>query len=634
MVEGVIMSKIKKLVKKKIIKITSVLINWYLDDNKKSYKLNESNYNLLMDHRLHISRQKNIINDAFKKMLEYDMDWSNPQSFNQKIMWLKLNYQNPLIIQCCDKFAVKEYVSNIIGKEYVVPVIDWWTNPDDIDFSKLPDSFVIKVNWSSGFNIIVPNKKDINEEEIRSKLHTWMNPSSNSYYTLFNWGYKYVTPIIYAEKYISEIGDSTQIYDYKFHCFDGICKAICITTDRFINKTSNWFDANFNELPFMYGNYPKTNGGAKKPKYFEKMKLIAEKLSKPFPYVRVDFYETADKVYVGEMTFYSGGGMRKFTPRESDFEMGKLINLPKPMYFDDYMWLEKLEPKQAYYLENKISLDEKLRYCENKAMSTLLYFPNLKNPKSFNEKLIWLALYYKNPLISTLTDKYELKEYLKEKIGKEYVIPSIGCYTDPNDIIWDDLPNRFVIKSTAGRASKQIKVVINKQYENESVLKMNCSNWIYPWNSYYYENMCITEQKIKPRILIEELLDDGNLIEYNFYASFDEVIMTIIVNNHKHSHTFVNPYTWEVYPTVRPGYNIDKNVQKPKKLKKMLEIASILSKEFPLVRIDFYEVGNRIYVGEISFDPGLFTRFVPTSFDFKIGKFIDLKKIDKSNIKE
>ena len=110
--------------------------------------------------------------------------------------------------------------------------------------------------------------------------------------------------------------------------------------------------------------------------------------------------------------------------------------------------------------------------------------------------------------------------------------------------------------------------------------------------------------------------------------------MTIIVNNHKHSHTFVNPYTWEVYPTVRPGYNIDKNVQKPKKLKKMLEIASILSKEFPLVRIDFYEVGNRIYVGEISFDPGLFTRFVPTSFDFKIGKFIDLKKIDKSNIKE
>lgn len=630
------MPKLKKWLKKKIIKITSVPIDWYFEKNKKTYSINENNYNLIMDHNLSITKQKSIINNIFKKKLGYDMDWDNPQSFNQKIMWLKLNYQNPLIIQCCDKFAVKEYVSNIIGEEYVVPVIDWWTNPDDIDFDKLPDSFVLKVNWASGYNIIVPNKKDINEKEVRVKLRAWIKPSANSYYQLFNWGYKYVRPIIYAEEYISEIEDTTQVYDYKFLCFDGVCKAMFITTNRFTNKTYNWFDADFNEFPFIWGNAPKTKGGVKKPKYFEKMKFIAEKLAKPFPFVRVDFYEVGDNIYVGEMTFYTYGGIAPFEPRKYDFEMGKLINLPKPIYFDDFMWLERLEPKQAYYLENKISLEEKIRYCENKAMASLLYYPNLRNPKSFNEKLIWLALHYKHPLIKTLTDKYEVKKYLKEKIGKEYVIPNIGCYTDPNDIIWDELPNKFVIKSTTGWASKQIKIVLNKQYENEDVIKKNCSNWLYPWNAYYYENMCITDQKIKPRILIEELLSDKSINDYKFYASFGEVKMALVVNNRNQInevHTFINPYTWEIYPVTRQKNHINKKVQKPKKLKKMLEITSKLSTEFPLVRIDFYEVGNRIYVSEVTFDPGLFLRFVPSSFDFKIGDFINLDKIDSTHIK-
>ncbi len=599
--------------------------------NENQLLTRQENYFMEINNKLTVTEMKKNINNAYKIKHGYAMNWSHPQSFTQKIMWLKLNYQNPLIMKCCDKFAVKEYVSDVIGEKYIVPTIDWWTDPNDIDFTKLPNSFVLKVNWSSGYNIIVRDKTKIDEKEIRAKLKRWIKSSSNCYYKLYNWGYKYVNPIIYAEKYISEVNDNSQLYDYKFFCYDGICKNLFITTDRFTKKTNNWFDSEFNELPFFRGKVSKAKGGVKKPKYFEKMKELAEILAKPFPFVRVDFYEVGDEIYVGEMTFYPGGGILKFIPRQYDFELGSLINLPQPMNFDELKDYEKMEPKQAYYLEDKISINEKIRYCEHKALAQLMYFPNLKNPKSLNEKLLWLALHYKNPLISKLTDKYEVKKYLAENIGEEYVIPSIGCYTDPNDIPWNELPNKFVIKSTTGWSSKQVKIILNKQYENENVIKGICSEWLYPWNTYRYANMCITDQKVKPRILIEELLGDGKQppIDYKIYGSYGENKMMLIVTGRgeKQANTFVNPKTWEIYKAVRYNKKMDRNINKPKNLDKMLEIASKISNDFPFVRIDFYEVNNKVYVGEIQFDPGLFLRFTPESFDFDMGKIIDLKNI-------
>ena len=99
--------------------------------------------------------KENILKETFKNRVGYDLNLENPRSFNEKIMWLKLYYQDPLITKCCDKFAVKDYVTETIGEGHIVPTIAVWDDPKDIDFNTLPEQFVLKVNWSSGYDIIL-----------------------------------------------------------------------------------------------------------------------------------------------------------------------------------------------------------------------------------------------------------------------------------------------------------------------------------------------------------------------------------------------------------------------------------------------------------------------------------------------
>ena len=186
------------------------------------YKQKYEHFKLNQKGELTEQKKKKILNEIAEKNLNYTINWKKPQTFNEKIMWMKLYYQNPLITTCCDKFMVKEYVDDVIGEGHVVPNIDWWTDPEDIDFDSLPDQFALKVNWSSGFNIIVKDKSKIDEDDIRKKLKNWIKPYQNSYYQMFNWGYKYMSPVIYAEEYISEVDDEEQVFDYKFFCYDGV----------------------------------------------------------------------------------------------------------------------------------------------------------------------------------------------------------------------------------------------------------------------------------------------------------------------------------------------------------------------------------------------------------------------------
>ncbi len=606
------------------------------------YQQKYQHYLYAVTGRLTQSRKKKILSEIFERNVGYELNWDDPQTFNEKIAWLKLNYQNPLITTCCDKFAVKSYVSEVIGEEHVVPNIAWWTHPEDIDFDALPDKFALKVNWSSGFNIIVKDKSTIDEDAIRAQLADWIKSYKNSYYQMFNWGYKYMSPVIYAEEYISEVGDSSQVFDYKFFCYNGVCKNLFITTDRFTNKTYNWFDRDFNELPFTYGKAGKTKGGVEKPKHFEEMVAFAEKLAKPFPFVRVDFYEVGDRIMVGEMTFYSGGGILAFHPEEWDRKIGELIELPQPVSFDALRTFEQPSPREAYTMEKSLTVAEKQHFCERKGFAQLHYWPNLKNPKTYNEKIIWLALHYTNPLVAQCTDKFGMKEYVREVLGEEYVVPEIGVYTDVNDIDWNALPESFVIKSTAGWGNKQVILVKNKLYYGEDMLRASVAEWLYPWNTYYYQNMCITDEKVVPRILIEEMLVDSEnpdlrINDYKLYCSFGKVKYALIVSGRGtdvETRTFVDVDTWEPLPVRRRGENRSSKVARPAGFDEMLSAAEKLSKDFPLLRADFYEVDGRVYVGEMTFHPGMFLKLEPVEWDEKMGDFIDLGKIPADNIRQ
>ena len=294
---------------------------------------------------------------------------------------------------------------------------------------------------------------------------------------------------------------------------------------------------------------------------------------------------------------------------------------------------DALSPRMAYMMEEKITPDMKKHYCEQKAYKQLHYFPNLDDPKSYNEKLLWLALHYKNPHHKIASDKALAKEWIGSRIGHEYVVPLIGAYDNVNDIDFDALPKRFVVKANEGWGANEVILVEDKSKINIDQLKAVVANWLYPWSSYYYNNMCITDEKPeKPLIVIEEFLDLGGhkyLDDYKFYCCNGKVKFSMIVKergSRTQSRTFVDR-DWKVLPVRRAGKFSSVAPEKPANLEKMYELAEILCKDFPFVRIDFYNQDGQIYVGEMTSTPGLFLRFEPKEWDFKLGELLDISDL-------
>ncbi len=265
-----------------------------------------------------------ILETQFYRSLGYKLNLDNPQTFNEKIQWYKLNYRDPLMVKCADKVGVREYVKEKIGEQYLVPIIGVYDSVDDIDFENLPNKFVAKVNWGSGQNIIVTDKSKLDIAEAKVKLKNWMQPKNNHYYRFLEWVYKDIAPKIIIEEFIESTED---LIDYKFYCFNGKVKYLLVCGNRNTDKYFDFYDENLNFLPFTNG---ARNSGKPIviPKEFEKMKSSAKILSEGFPHVRVDFYESPEgQPLLGEMTFYTGNGLDPFDPIEWDYKLGEKLDL-------------------------------------------------------------------------------------------------------------------------------------------------------------------------------------------------------------------------------------------------------------------------------------------------------------------
>lgn len=251
----------------------------------------------------------------------------NPKTFNEKIQWLKLYDRKPIYTLMVDKYLAKDLISQKVGKDYVIPTLGKWNWFEEIDFSQLPEQFVLKCNHDCGSVYVCKDKKTFNYNLVRRKINSALK--KNYYWRTREWPYKDVVPCIIAEQYME---DSTthDLKDYKFFCFDGVVKALFIASDRQEKDKDtkfDFFDADYNHLDFCNG-HPNANPTPKKPQSFDKMKELASVLSKGIPLLRVDFYEVDGKPYVGELTFSHWNGMVPFTPEEWDYIFGEWITLP------------------------------------------------------------------------------------------------------------------------------------------------------------------------------------------------------------------------------------------------------------------------------------------------------------------
>lgn len=252
----------------------------------------------------------------------------HPQTFNEKLQWLKLYDKNPKYTKMVDKYEVKKYIKNIIGEKYIIPTIGIYNNFDDIDFNELPKQFVIKCTHDSGGLIICKDRNKLNLKKARKKINSSLK--TNYFYNGREWPYKNVSPKVIIEKYMDD-NKNTQLNDYKIMCFNGKAKCSFVCTERDnkeLGLAVTFFDLNWNRLPFER-HYRASDKVIEKPKNYSKMIELSEKLANDIPFVRVDWYEINGKLYFGELTFFPGSGFEEFTPEEWDYKLGDMLELPK-----------------------------------------------------------------------------------------------------------------------------------------------------------------------------------------------------------------------------------------------------------------------------------------------------------------
>lgn len=252
----------------------------------------------------------------------------NPQTFNEKLQWLKLYDRKPEYTKMVDKVEAKKYVASLIGDEYIIPTLGVWERAEDIDFDSLPNQFVLKWNHDSGSIVICRDKSTFDKEAAIKKLSG--GEKRNGFWYGREWPYKNVKPLVFAEQYMED-KETKELRDYKVFCFNGVAKTLFIATDRQTEgklTTHDFYTVDFEHLPIRKGIHPNVPERIKQPKCLRKMLDISELVSKNIPHLRVDFYEVDGKIYFGELTFADGSGYEKFSPEQWDKTFGDWITLP------------------------------------------------------------------------------------------------------------------------------------------------------------------------------------------------------------------------------------------------------------------------------------------------------------------
>lgn len=269
-----------------------------------------------------------LLTEYYKSKTGEILDLHNPQTFNEKIQCMKLYDSTSMKTRLADKLLVRDWVSEMIGSEYLIPLLGFWDEFDKVDFGTLPDSFVLKCNHGSRWNIIVKNKSKMDMVSVKEKIDKWMGLNF-AFICGFELQYKDIVPRIIAEEYIEELdGD---LLDYKIHVFGGKPEIIQVIgkRDNDAHKAKEAFlDTEWNlQSGIRYHTYDSFDYLPDKPDNLGEMVDIAGKLGHDFKYVRVDLYNISGKIYFGEMTFTPSSGFGKWGGRNGDLfnHLGKVI---------------------------------------------------------------------------------------------------------------------------------------------------------------------------------------------------------------------------------------------------------------------------------------------------------------------
>lgn len=287
--------------------------------------------------------------------------------------------------------------------------------------------------------------------------------------------------------------------------------------------------------------------------------------------------------------------------------------------------MKRIIIKMLEILPDKLYLELKFRLKMNKKL-------NLKNVQTFNEKLQWLKLYDRNQNYVKMVDKYEVKKYVSDIIGEEYIIPTLGIWEKFEDIDFDKLPRQFVIKCTHDSGSVIIckdKSKFNRKEAHKKIAKALKRNYFINGREWPYKN-------VRPRIIIEKYMcpsNCDNIEDFKLQTFNGKVAYSFVCTdrNRNVKYTFFDRQKNFIDVTQCGAKNDPKNAKLPKNYEKMVELAEKIAKNIPEVRVDFYNINEKIFFGELTFfDTSGFGKFEPEEWDYKFGQMLDLSKVKEN----
>ena len=263
---------------------------------------------------------------AYRSAFKSKINLKDPKNLNEKVLYLKLNdyYNNELVTKCSDKYCIREYLENKGMNDLVPKLYGVYSSVKDIEWDKLPNSFVVKCNHGCGYNIIVKDKNKENIENDKKLLQKWLK---EDYWKKGEIQYKYIKKKIIIEEYLGDVKT------YKFYCFNGEPKIMYISSNKWENgicekdKYIDFFDMNFNHINCLLKGHPNNPDIVNKPNNFSEMVKISRRLSEDFPFVRVDLYDVNEKVYISELTFCPTNGFMQIEPENLINEWGIWLKL-------------------------------------------------------------------------------------------------------------------------------------------------------------------------------------------------------------------------------------------------------------------------------------------------------------------
>ncbi len=279
------------------------------------------------------ANKKKFSDEKFIKLEYYacigkKLNLDNPQTYNEKLQWLKLYDRKPEYTTMVDKYAAKKYVADRIGEEYIIPTLGVWESFDDIDFDSLPNQFVLKCTHDSGGLAICKDKSTFDIQKAKEKIERSLK--RDYFYVHREWPYKNVKKQIIAEEYMED-SSHPELCDYKFYCFNGEPKFLYVSRGLSNHATANinYVSLDWEKEPFKRNDFAEFEELPPKPATFDQMIEFSKVLSKDIPFLRVDFYDINGKLYFGELTFSPGAGYTAFEPKEWDYKIGEWISLPE-----------------------------------------------------------------------------------------------------------------------------------------------------------------------------------------------------------------------------------------------------------------------------------------------------------------